>query len=429
MKRKAPALESYLLILGIFLTIAVTSCIRNPATKKVHTRLLSAESERRIGLEAKKKILEQYQLLKSTEVAVYVNRVGQRLAKVCDRPTVDYDFTVLDHDLINAFAVPGGFIFVTRGLLEQMNDEAELAMVLAHEIAHITALHGVQMIQKEMGQNALAILGTIGAAIVAGPEAMLMVANTANLFSELYLLGYSRDKEKEADVIGLQYLLRAGYDPQASLRFFKTLQKSDDKKAKGWDLYFRTHPTTEERIAIMESMIGGQKPDDEHAYKEDFQKMKALLPKVEASERGEIAGQVYTNAFHELQLSVPSNWGLGFYHPQSLISFQTLDKKGEGRLQVIELASTTATAEDLAFQFAKFVGYHFFSGREVLYAAGYGFLGRYQGVTATGNPMEIRLFATIRRKKGYILFCGAPLEEADRYRLDLEQIIRSFKFG
>src|ERR1044071_4612457 len=204
-----------LISLTIFIAFS-TSCIRNPATRKMHARLLSAESERRIGEETKKKILEEYQVFKSTTVNAYVDRVGQKLALVSDRPSVNYEFIVLDHDLINAFAVPGGFVFVTRGLLDSIDDEAELAMVLGHEIGHVAAMHGVQMIQKEMGQNALTILGTIGAALVAGPEAMLMMANTANLFSSLYLLGYSRDKELEADNLGVQYVLRAGYDPHAS---------------------------------------------------------------------------------------------------------------------------------------------------------------------------------------------------------------------
>jgi predicted Zn-dependent protease len=218
--------QSYFAI-AVLIATFTAGCVRNPATHKVHARLLSPEAERKIGEETKKQILEQYRVLESTTVSAYVDRVGQKIARLSDRPTVDYEFTVLDNDLVNAFAAPGGFVFVTRGLLENMHDEAELAMVLGHEIAHVAALHGVQMIQKEMGQNALTILGTIGAAVTLGPEAMLMVANTADLFSSLYLLGYSRDKELEADRLGLQYMLRAGYDPQGSLSFLKQLSTLD----------------------------------------------------------------------------------------------------------------------------------------------------------------------------------------------------------
>lgn len=407
----------------------MTACIRNPATRKVHARLLSPEAELKIGITAKKQILEEYRVLKSTTITDYVNNVGQKLAQVCDRPTVDYDFTVLDNDLINAFAVPGGFIFVTRGLLENINDEAELAMVLGHEIAHVAALHGVQIIQKEFGQNALTLLGTIGAALTAGPEAMLMVANSANLFSSLYLLGYSRDKELEADNLGLQYLLRAGYDPQASLRFLKQLEKMDKEKVQGWDLYFRTHPQTSDRIAIIEGMIGHEVNRTLPPLDSTFEKIKELLPKVDPKERGVISGLTYKNSAHQVSLQVPSNWVLGHFHPQSLIAFQTGNKEGEGRLQVISLASSTVNAEQLAEEFSRYVGFQLQDGRNVLYQAGYGYLGRYFGVSPSGQTLDIRLFATIRRGKGYIILCGAPPGKADSYALDLEQILRSLKFN
>jgi len=404
-------------------------CIRNPATHKVHARLLSAEAERAIGVSTKKKILEEYHVVKSTAVCAYVERVGQKLAAVSDRPTVDYNFTVLDSDLINAFAVPGGFVFVTRGLLEHVDDEAELAMVLGHEIGHVAALHGVQMIQKEMGTNALTVLGTIGAALVAGPEAMLMVANTADLFTSLYMLGYSRDRELEADALGVRYILRAGYDPQASVRFLKELQKEDNENTKGWDLYFRTHPPIQERIDIIESMIGKSKEDTTKAHVKEFQEIKALLPKIPLNEQGLIKGQTYQNPAHGLTFSIPENWKLEHDYSQALVSFRTADGDGEGQLLAVELSSNTFTDEDLAAHFAKDAGYQFDSGREVLYQAGYGFLGRFLGQSAGGKVLDLRLFATIRRGRGYILLCGAPPEKSDNYVLDIEKILRALKFG
>ncbi len=418
----------FLFILVCVLIPFLSSCIRNPATRKVHARLLSAEAERKIGEETKKKILEEYQIIKSTRVSAYVERVGQKLALASDRPTVDYNFTVLDSDLINAFAAPGGFIFVTRGLLDSIDDEAELAMVLGHEIAHVAALHGVQMIQKEMGQNALSILGTIGTAIVAGPEAMIMMANTTSLFSSLYLLGYSREKELEADNLGLQYLMRAKYDPHASLRFLKQLQTDDEKGLKGWDLYFRTHPATKDRMKIIESMIGTDTEDVANANRTEYQKIKGDLPRVNLAERGIIKGHLYENEVHKLSVNVPSNWSLGFIYSQALVSFQTYDKKAEGRLQSVELSSMTFTPESLAIQYAKYMGYQFISGRNVLYAAGYGYLGRYMGVSPTGKQLDIRLFATIRHGIGYVLQAGAPPESQESYLLDLESITRGLRF-
>jgi predicted Zn-dependent protease len=415
----------------IFLTaiaFQTTGCIRNPATRKVHARLLSVESEKRIGEEAKAHILQQYQLFLSTPVQTYVDGIGQKLAVLSDRPSIDYDFTILDSDLINAFAAPGGYIFITRGLLESMEDEAELAMVLSHEIAHVTALHGVQMIQKEMGQNALAILGTLGAAIVAGPEAMLMMANTASLFSSLYMLGYSRDRELEADQLGLQYLLRAGYDPRASLRFLKKLESGDNKNLQGWDLYFRTHPPISDRIRIIEHMVGVGEADEKTSFREEYQHIKTYLPSIDLSERGTIRGRLYSNLMHRLSVSVPSNWELNFSRSHSLVSFQTSDHRAQGHLEAVTLSSPTQNAQALATLYAKNAGFHLLNGRDMLNNAGYGYLGRFIGPAATGQGLDIRLFATIRHNKGYVLWCGAPMDQPEKYILDMENILRSFRF-
>jgi predicted Zn-dependent protease len=272
------------------------------------------------------------------------------------------------------------------------------------------------------------VLGTVGAALTMGPEAMLMIANTANLFSSLYLLGYSRDKELEADNLGLQYMLRAGYDPHGALRFLKQLQKMDKEKAQGWDLYFRTHPSTDQRIKIIESMIGNT---DEHPQMrvDDYGRVKAQLPRVAESERGRIKDTDYVNQSHDLELQVPSNWKLGYFHPQALVSFHTVNGEAEGRLQVVELSSTAVNAEQLALQFAQFTGFQFFGGQDILYPAGYGFLGHFAGISPGGDLLDIRLFALIRRGRGYIIFCGAPPDKSDAYALDLEQILRALKFS
>jgi len=420
--------KSFILISIALTGLLLFGCFRNPATKKVQTRLLSYESERKIGEETKKEILKEYRVYTSTAVHAYVDRVGQRIAYLSDRPTVQYEFIILDNDLVNAFAAPGGFIFITRGLLESLNDEAELAMVLGHEIGHVTAYHGVQMIQKEMGQNALTILGTVGAAITLGPEAMIMVANTADLFSSLYLLGYSRDNEREADYLGLQYMLRAGYDPRAALTFLDKLKGEGPDKAQGWDLYFRTHPPLDERIKIIESMVGEGQRDVTKSHQEEFKKIQALLPHVEASRQGVIEGQKYLNKANELVLTVPDNWKFGFYHPQALVSLETKDGKGEGQLMEVELSSSTTNGEELAYRFAKDSGFQFVTGRNVLYAAGYGYIGQFQGPSPKGELMDIRLFATTRRGRGYILLCEVPYDQLPKYILDLERIMRAMQF-
>jgi hypothetical protein len=165
------------------------------------------------------------------------------------------------------------------------------------------------------------------------------------------------------------------------------------------------------------------------SHENEFQEMKEYLPKIDKSERGVIAGQTYKNKLYDLSMAVPSNWMLGFFHPQSLVSFHTSDDKAEGRLQVVRLSTTVLTAETLALFYAQEAGFEFLSGRQVLYSAGYGYLGRYQGVSPKGQAMDYRLLTVIRKKKGYVLLIGAPYNQIDSYILDIEQIMRGFKFG
>ena len=169
-----------------------------------------------------------------------------------------------------------------------------------------------------------------------------------------------------------------------------------------------------------------QMPRRHHRRRGHFPK--ALLPKTDHTQ-GKIAGQTYKSRAHELKLDVPENWRLGFFHPQSLISFHTEDQEGQGRLQVTAISSMTKTAESLAYQFAKKNGLKFLQGREVLYRAGYGYLGRFLGISPRGRPMEYRLFVTIRRERGYILLCGAPPEKLESYILDMERIMRGLQFS
>ena len=202
----------------------------------------------------------------------------------------------------------------------------------------------------------------------------------------------------------------------------------DSKDVQGWDLYFRPHPATQERIKLIENLIGDAPRNVATSHVEEYQKMKELLPKVDMSERGELNGQTYKNNVFRLILSVPPNWSLGFFQPQSLVSFHTNDNKGEGRLQVVRLSSMTMTDENLANLYAKMAGYQFISGRNVLFSAGYGYMGQYKGASARGEQVDIRIFSTIRHGRGFILLCSAVSEKADNYVLDMAQIIQGLKF-
>ncbi len=149
-QRRATKKNGHILLL-LLTGLLLSGCVRNPITSKRQAKLISDQAERQIGEGTKASILKEYGELKDPVLAQYVTNIGKRLAAVCDRPKVDYDFTVLNTDLVNAFAAPGGFIFVTRGLLQEMGNEAELASVLGHEIGHVAGWHSIGMIQRQKG--------------------------------------------------------------------------------------------------------------------------------------------------------------------------------------------------------------------------------------------------------------------------------------
>ncbi len=231
------------------LALAVVACTVNPATgEKQFTGLMPEGQESSIGASEHQKVHETYGDFIEGPIADYVNRIGQKVAKGTERPDVQYKFHVIDSPIVNAFAVPGGYIYVSRGLLALANSESEMAGVIAHEIGHITARHAA----SRMSQGVLAGLGASVISVLTGSNA---VGQIANVGSDLYIKSYSRGQEDQADQLGVRYLARAGYDPNSMASFLASLdaQTRLDKRLAGksegaGSNYFSTHPVTAERV-------------------------------------------------------------------------------------------------------------------------------------------------------------------------------------
>ena len=237
--------------LSIFLTLA--SCTRNPATgEKDFTAFMSKNQEIEIGAKEHPKILQlfggEYQYRSLNE---YIRFIGNKLASVSDLPDLKYRFTILNDEKVNAFALPGGYVYVTRGLLALANNEAELAGVIAHEIAHITARHSAQRYSATMATNiGLNIFGALGSAAGLPVGVNQIVSFGANAA----IKGYSRKQELEADKLGVRYMVMAGYSPNAMHSFFNSLaahSRLEAKQNRGTKVthnIMSTHPRTTVRI-------------------------------------------------------------------------------------------------------------------------------------------------------------------------------------
>lgn len=232
----------------------VAACSANPATgKQSFTAFMSPQKELQVGAEEHPKILKQFGgQFKDRVWSEYVREIGLELASHSEMPDLPWTFTVLNDTQVNAFALPGGYVYITRGLLALASDEAEMAGVLSHEIGHVTARHTAQRYSSTVATNiGLQVLGVLSkSAGVGGAE------NLAAVGAELALKSYSRDQELESDMLGVRYMTRAGYDPDAMSSFFEKLSAhqrieglmAGDPNAAEKHNILATHPRTADRI-------------------------------------------------------------------------------------------------------------------------------------------------------------------------------------
>ena len=200
------------------------SRVENPATGRSEYTTLSAEQERELGAQEHPRILQQFGgAYSDEELQAYVQAVGNRVAANSDQPDAEFTFTLLDSEVPNAFALPGSYVYITRGLLALAETEAEMAGVLGHEIGHVTARHTAQRQTQATGAGVLATLATIAAAVLGGEVAGQLAQQATGVGAQAYLASYSRDQEFQADDLGVGYMTAAGYDPEAMATFLEKL--------------------------------------------------------------------------------------------------------------------------------------------------------------------------------------------------------------
>lgn len=243
-----------LLLAPLLASFAVTGCSVNPVTGSRDFVLMSEDAEIKLGRDSHQQIVDQYGLYDDPELQRYVQDVGERLALNSHRTDLLYRFTVLDSDQVNAFALPGGYIYITRGILAYLNSEAELAAVLGHEIGHVTARHSVRQISRQQAASTGFFIGSIFI-----PE--LRGQGTQNLFNILgtaWIRGYGREQELEADSLGAEYIARSDYAPQAIIEvigvlkdqetFDKDLAATEGREPRAYHGLFATHPKNDTRL-------------------------------------------------------------------------------------------------------------------------------------------------------------------------------------
>lgn len=321
----------------------VQSCSTNPVTGKKQLTLMSEEQEIALGKESDPQIVAQFGLYEDKGLQDFINEKGKAMAKISHRPNLQYTFRIVDSDVINAFAVPGGYVYFTRGIMAHFNDEAQFAGVLGHEIGHITARHSVV-------QQRNAMLGNIGliAGVAIKPE-LAEFAETASQGMQLLFLKFGRDDEKQSDELGVEYSSKIGYDAKHMADFFTTLERQSAAAGAGnIPDFLSTHPNPAGRHDKVLTLATNYQKANPGTYNIN---RNAYLKRIDGivygpdPRQGFLEGGVFYHPEMKFRWALPSGWN--FHNAPTMV--QAAEKNGKALLQmsVVQEKSPREAAQKL----------------------------------------------------------------------------------
>ena len=261
-----------LFLLAAMLTIY--SCATTGPGGKQSLIIIPTSQEVAIGQGMAQEISQTETALPDTVWQRYLTEVGERIVAVSDRKDIEWHFTVIESDQINAFAAPGGFVYFYTGLLREMNSESEMAAVMAHEISHVVARHGIKRLQTALGVQ-------MAYELVLGDNNSQVLQTAVGVGLGLAFSSYSREAEREADQFGIHYMAKAGYDPRGATEMFQTLARlGGEHEANVFEQLASSHPDTQERIANAQQQISemGSLSANLDWGRDKFQRMVTRLP-------------------------------------------------------------------------------------------------------------------------------------------------------
>ena len=235
--------------------------------------IVSSAEEVEMGRQFTEEVAKEYTVYNNAAVTAYVQGVGNKVTGVCDRTDIQYRFAVIEKDEMNAFALPGGYIYVYTGLMKQMDDEAQLAAVIAHEVGHVAARHSAERLSQQYGYQFIA-------GLVLGKDPNAYAELFANIFSTSGFLYFGRKNEYEADRLGAAYLNKAGYEVGGMVELMGKLKNLEEREPTKFEEWLSTHPPTGERLTEVQGYVATlPRPASPTRNVAGYAKIKALLPK------------------------------------------------------------------------------------------------------------------------------------------------------
>lgn len=313
----------YKIFLGLTVVGLLSSCATNPVTGKKDFMMISEEQEIALGKQYHQEVLREFKLYDDPQVQAYVTRLGEELAEKSHRNNLYYHFFVVDSPVVNAFALPGGYIYISRGILAYMNTQAELAGVLGHELGHVTARHSAKAISKQQ----LSGIFATAAVLATGNR---VYGDLSSVLGSAVISGYGRAAELESDRLGAEYIAALGYDPDEMIdvigilkdqeEFEKQRAREEDREPRSYHGVFASHPRNDDRLqeviaAAKKHQNTVTRPDN----REEFLKRLDGLVFGSSEEQGVIRGNRFYHNQLDLTVSFPEGWRIE-NRPDSLLS-------------------------------------------------------------------------------------------------------------
>lgn len=302
--------------------LAGCATVTNPVTGEREHTVMDERSEVAEGHKAHEQVLKDYSVVQNPALQAYVDEIGQRLAKQSHRKELEWHFTVLDSPEVNAFALPGGYVYVTRGIMAYLDSEADLAAVIGHEIGHVTARHGAQRATRQQAAGIGVLAATVLGAVVEGVTGVRGVGQIASQTSQGiaagYIASYSRDQESQADRLGAEYLSRVSFDPQNMIDVIGVLKNQeqyaeDTARAEGRTpppraSWLASHPANDKRLEDIKQVASQYKGDYVDEGRARYFQAINGMSFGESREQGVTRGR---NFYHEslgIALTAPEGW-------------------------------------------------------------------------------------------------------------------------
>jgi predicted Zn-dependent protease len=397
------------------------ACAKNPVTGRRQIVLISESQEIAMGAQAHVSIKAEFGVLDQPAVQDYVQQVGKNIAAVSHRPNLDWHFTAVDSPVINAFALPGGYVYFTRGILAYFNNEAEFAGVMGHEVGHITARHAI----SRMTRSQAAQFG-LGAASVLSPTAGQFGGAAGGAFG-LWFLRFSRDDERQADQLGVEYAARAGYDPREVSNFFEVLQRlaeaSDRETMPGW---LSTHPDPGERVkstrAAAQQWIDelGLTPQQMVVNRDEHLRSIDGIVFGDNPRQGFIEDGRYNHPDLQFQIHFPSGWRIE--NTRAAVLAFAPENAAQIQLRIADAPQGT-TASSYARQITS-RGLSLVSGGPTSINGNPAWMGLFTLRTESGATRPVVAALIEYRQRLYEIL--GPMNSSQRYRSTIESAIRTF---